>query len=111
LKTGCVRKVLPRCSAAGISEAMPFSNGAKSGSALLPLKSDQSARMSSRVVVSSSVMPTLAAEAWRRLKPASRAACSTAFVAAPVAMCTVSKPLSCASVAPSCFRPAASTAV
>ena len=85
LNTGCVRKALVRRSAAGISGSTPFSNVSKQGRVWpSAANTDHSRLMSSRVVVSSSVMIRYSSQALRRLMPRARARASSASVCAGV---------------------------
>jgi len=104
-----------RRSASGIIGSMPFSNAAMSGSAWPGFaNSDQSARMSSCVVVSSRLMPIIVSphsRKRRRFMPCASARAAMSAVAVPVSRQRASKALSLRTTTPSSRRPCARIAV
>ena len=94
---------------------MPFSKAAQSGSACPGFaNSAHSARRSSRVVVSSRLMPSIVSprsRKRRRFMPCASARAAISAVAAPVSRHSVSKAPAFFTVTPSSRRPCARIAV
>jgi len=99
----------------GISESMPFSKAATSGSAWPGCaNSAHNARRSSRVVVSSSAMPSIVSphsRKRRRFMPCASARATISAVAAPVSRHSASKAQAFTTFTPIWRRPCARMAV